>query len=89
MDGTFTNSIGTEPDDQSSGDRAEICEIREVGGLVGCSTSVKDPHITEGEGANEGGVIEGGRRDSIHNPFVDVGVNGLSKKSIANIIRKG
>jgi hypothetical protein len=54
MDNTFTNSIGTEPVDPSSRDRAEICEIREVGGHVGCSTSVKDPHIAEG-GADESG----------------------------------
>jgi hypothetical protein len=87
MDGTFTNSICTEPVDQSSGDRAEICEIREVGGHVGCSTSVKDPHITKGEEANESGVVEGGRRDNIHKPFADVGLNGLSKKSRADIIK--
>jgi hypothetical protein len=36
MDGILTNIIRAEPGDTSLRDRAEICEIREVGGHVGC-----------------------------------------------------
>jgi hypothetical protein len=46
MNGTFTNSIGTEPVDPASRDRAEVCEVREVGSHVSRCTSVKCPHIT-------------------------------------------
>jgi hypothetical protein len=48
MNGTFTNRIGTEPVNPTSRDRAEVCEVREVGIHVSRSTSVKYPHIAEG-----------------------------------------